>query len=78
MAEELGLGIDEEEFELAQAQSKEASKGGQKKGTKDAVKLDVHDIAALERNGAVPKTDDSAKFGMSFGVLYYRGNPDML
>ena len=63
MAEELGFTIDEEEFELAQAQSKEASKV-QKKGNKEIVKLDVHDIAALEKNPSVPKTDDSAKFGM--------------
>lgn len=61
MADELGLTIDEEEFELAQAQSKEASKAV-KKTNKDTVKLDVHDIAALEQNDGVPKTDDSAKF----------------
>jgi alanyl-tRNA synthetase len=63
MADELGLTVDEEEFELAQAQSKEASKAI-KKTNKDTVKLDVHDIAALENNDAVPKTDDSAKFRM--------------
>ncbi len=61
MADELGMAVDEAEFEEAQAQSKEASKA-QKKGTKDTVKLDVHDIAALEKNPRVPKTDDSAKF----------------
>lgn len=61
MADELGLTVDEEEFELAQAQSKEASKAV-KKTSKDTVKLDVHDIAALEKNPNVPKTDDSAKF----------------
>lgn len=71
MAEELGLGINEEEFDLAQAQSKEASKAGQKKGTKDIVKLDVHDIAILERNSAVAKTDDSAKFGMFSPFVVY-------
>ena len=64
MADELDLTIDEKEFEEAQAQSKEASKV-QKKGAKDMVKLDVHDIAALEKNPNVPKTDDSAKFGES-------------
>ena len=73
MAEELGLGINEEEFETAQAQSKEASKGGPKKDSKDAVKLDVHDIAALERNSAVPKTDDSAKFGASHCIAEPEG-----
>ncbi|KAI5118930.1 hypothetical protein M0805_003754 [Coniferiporia weirii] len=62
MAEELGLGINQEEFEAAQAKSKEASKAGVKKGEKDVIKLDVHDIAALEKNENVPKTDDSAKF----------------
>lgn len=61
MADELGFTFDETEFEEAQAQSKEASKV-QKKGNKDIVKLDVHDIAALEKNPAVSKTEDSAKF----------------
>lgn len=61
MADELNLTIDEEEFELAQAHSKEASKAV-KKANKDTVKLDVHDIAALEKNVSVPKTDDSAKY----------------
>ena len=66
MAEELGLGINNEEFEAAQAKSKEASKAGVKKGDKELVKLDVHDISALDKNDAVPKTDDSAKFCMLF------------
>ncbi|KAF4621160.1 hypothetical protein D9613_000618 [Agrocybe pediades] len=64
MAEELGLTINDEEFEAAQAHSKEASKASLKKGSSDLVKLDVHDIAALEKNDAVPKTDDSAKFSL--------------
>lgn len=63
MAEELKLNINEEEFEEAQAASREASKASQKKIGQDLVKLDVHDIAALEKNDNVPKTDDSAKFG---------------
>jgi alanyl-tRNA synthetase len=62
MAEELGLGVNEEEFEKAQASSREASKASSKKVTSDVVKLDVHDLAALEKNDDVPKTDDSAKF----------------
>ncbi|KAH9831216.1 tRNA synthetases class II (A)-domain-containing protein [Rhodofomes roseus] len=62
MAEELGLDINEEEFAAAQAHSKEASKAGQKKGEKDVVKLDVHDIANLEKTLNIPKTDDSAKY----------------
>ncbi|KAI0087926.1 tRNA synthetases class II (A)-domain-containing protein [Irpex rosettiformis] len=63
MADELGLTVDEAEFEKAQADSKEASKA-QKKSHKETVKLDVHDIAALEKNPDVPKTDDSAKFAL--------------
>lgn len=62
MAEEFGLGVNEKEFEEAQALSKEASKVSSKKRTLDVVKLDVHDLAALEKNDAVPKTDDSPKF----------------
>ncbi|KAI0793268.1 tRNA synthetases class II (A)-domain-containing protein [Abortiporus biennis] len=61
MADELNLKVNEEEFEAAQLASKEASKAT-KKDNKDSVKLDVHDIAALEKNSAVPKTDDSAKY----------------
>ncbi|KAF5325876.1 hypothetical protein D9611_000208 [Ephemerocybe angulata] len=64
MAEELGLGINEAEFEAAQAASKEASKGAVKKETADVVKLDVHDLALLEKDDSVPKTDDNAKFGI--------------
>lgn len=62
MAAELGLDINQEEFEAAKQKSLEASKGGVKKGDKDVVKLDVHDIAALDKNGFVAKTDDSFKF----------------
>ena len=62
MAEELGLRINNDEFERAQADSKAASQASSKKGQKDAVKLDVHDLASLEKNPDIPKTDDSAKF----------------
>jgi|SRR5882762_778551 len=68
MAEELGLGVNEEEFEQAQSSSKEASKASTKKETSDVIKLDVHDLAALEKNDAVPKTDDSPKFRKSQSV----------
>ena len=64
MAEELKLGVNDAEFEEAQAHSKEVSKAVVKKGGKEAVKLDVHDLAALERNENVTKTDDSFKFGI--------------
>lgn len=71
MAEELGLGVNDKEFEDAQAWSKEASKASLKKGSISSVKLDVHDIAALEKDDAVPKTDDSAKFRrLCFQTLY--------
>jgi alanyl-tRNA synthetase len=69
MAQELGLEVNEKEFEEAQAASKEASKASQKTAAKDIVKLDVHDIAALEKNDAVPKTNDSAKFRQSNELL---------
>ncbi|KAL0581861.1 Alanine--tRNA ligase [Marasmius crinis-equi] len=67
MAEELQLDINEQEFLDAQHASKEASKATLKKGEADIVKLDVHDIAVLEKNSEVPKTDDSAKY--SFGNI---------
>jgi len=67
MAEELNLTINDEEFEAAQAHSKEASKA-QKKDVKDVVKLDVHDLDKLEKNDAVPKTDDSAKYSLDGNV----------
>ncbi|GAA6018258.1 hypothetical protein JCM10207_002888 [Rhodosporidiobolus poonsookiae] len=63
MAEEAGLTFDQAEFERAQEASKEASKGAGKKGDGQQVRLDVHDIAALEADASVPKTDDSAKYG---------------
>ncbi|KDN38724.1 hypothetical protein RSAG8_09274, partial [Rhizoctonia solani AG-8 WAC10335] len=61
MAEELGLGVSDAEFEAAQAASKEASKGG-KKVVGDTIKLDVHDLGALEKREDVPKTDDGSKY----------------
>ena len=65
MAEEIGLSVDQTEFEKAQAASKEISKGGGKKTEGLQVKFDVHDIAALESNDTVPKTQDEFKFGQS-------------
>lgn len=63
MAEEAGLKINQEEFKAAQEASKEASKATAKKSDGEVVKLDVHDISALEKNPNVPKTDDEAKYG---------------
>jgi alanyl-tRNA synthetase len=62
MAEELGLVVNEKEFEEAQAQSKEASKASLKSGSSSTIKLDVHDLALLEKDDNIPKTDDSAKY----------------
>ncbi|WFD32010.1 alanine--tRNA ligase [Malassezia sp. CBS 17886] len=62
MAEEQGLSFDQEEFDRAQAESREASKGGAKQQDGHSVKLDVHDLAHLEADAAVPKTDDHFKF----------------
>ncbi|KAM0746309.1 hypothetical protein T439DRAFT_330022 [Meredithblackwellia eburnea MCA 4105] len=64
MAEEKGLTFDQAEFEKAQEASKEASKGAGKKGDGQTVRLDVHDIASLESNKDVPKTDDKYKFDL--------------
>lgn len=61
MCEERGLDIDENEVAEAQEKAREASKGAKKAGA-DLVKLDVHDINALETMPDVPKTDDSPKF----------------
>ncbi|KAK1084530.1 Alanine--tRNA ligase [Friedmanniomyces endolithicus] len=62
MAEERGLAIDDEEVAKAQEKAREASKGA-KKAAGDLLKLNVHDISALEKMAEVPKTDDSPKFG---------------
>ena len=62
MAEERGLSIDDNEFESARLQAKEASKG-EKKSAGDLIKLDVHDLGELEVMPQVTKTDDSAKYG---------------
>ncbi|PVI03680.1 hypothetical protein DM02DRAFT_520160 [Periconia macrospinosa] len=62
MAEERGLNINDEDVEEAQKKAREASKGEKKAGVA-LVKLDVHDLGALENMNEVPKTDDSTKYG---------------
>lgn len=62
MAEERGLNINDKEVEDAQERAREASKGD-KKATAALVKLDVHDLGALEMMNHVPKTDDEPKYG---------------
>ena len=61
MAEEADLKIDEEGFEKARLESKEASKGTNNKSGKTLLKLDVHALAKLNDEN-VPKTDDSFKY----------------
>ncbi|KAF2736641.1 alanyl-tRNA synthetase-like protein [Polyplosphaeria fusca] len=62
MAEERGLNINDQEVEVAQEKAREASKGD-KKAAGVVVKLDVHDLGALDAMDDVPKTDDSFKHG---------------
>lgn len=62
MAEERNLSIDDNEFETARLQAKEASKG-EKKAASDLLKFDVHDLGELEKMPGVTKTDDSFKYG---------------
>lgn len=69
MAEESGLKINQAEVSEAEAAAKEASKGGGKKNVQGTVKLDVHDIGALEKDTSVPKTDDAPKYCKS--CLYW-------
>lgn len=64
MAEERKLEINEEEFEKAKADAKDASKAPKKTGAVEVLKLDVHDLGKLELMKDVPKTDDRYKFGM--------------
>ena len=61
IAEEQGLNIYESEVSLAREKAREASKGD-KKNYSNPVKLDVHDIAALDKMHDVPRTDDAAKY----------------
>lgn len=64
MAEENGLEVDEEEFEKARIESREASKGGAGKKQATLLKLDVHQIAQLHSEG-VEVTDDEPKYTQS-------------
>lgn len=62
MAEEQGLSFDQVEFEKAQAESREASKGKGKQEEGRTVKLDVHDLGHLDEDASVPKTKDVFKY----------------
>lgn len=61
MAEEAGLQIDEESFEKAKLESKEASKGTKQHEGETVVKLDVHTLQELSQK-AIPVTDDTFKY----------------
>lgn len=64
MAEEAGLKIDEPGFERAKEESREASKGNGTKDGKTLVKLDVHSLSELDKNDAIPKTNDEFKYSI--------------
>lgn len=63
MAEEAGLKIDDEAFERAREESREASKASGAKGGESLIKLDVHALSELEQR-SVSKTDDLYKYGL--------------
>ncbi|CAH2351736.1 alanine--tRNA ligase, mitochondrial [[Candida] railenensis] len=64
MAEEAGLKIDEEGFEKAKEESREASKAKKTIGGEVLIKLDVHSLSELDKNEKITKTDDSFKYGL--------------
>ena len=68
MAEEADLEINEDEFEKAKADAKEASKAIKKSGVAELVKLDVHDLGKLDNMRQVSKTDDQYKYGTHIGA----------
>ncbi|KAF9189393.1 Alanine--tRNA ligase [Haplosporangium sp. Z 767] len=64
MAEENGITVDEDEFSRQQEAAKALSRAGKGSGAGagEVVAFDVHDIAAVDSKGTVPKTDDSFKY----------------
>ncbi|KAJ1551811.1 Alanine--tRNA ligase, partial [Cladochytrium tenue] len=62
MAEEIGFTVDENAFLEEQALAKEKSKGEKSSGKGDAVALDIHALAEVEKNTSIPKTDDNLKY----------------
>ncbi|KAF7560904.1 hypothetical protein G7046_g3230 [Stylonectria norvegica] len=72
MAEERNLDIDEAEVETARIKAREASKAV-KESVQTFSKLDVHQIAELEQQLHVSRTNDDAKFakGDSKGKVQY-------
>jgi alanyl-tRNA synthetase len=65
MAQESGMTIDEQGFDIAQVKAKEISKQRKEgKSGEDLLKLDIHARGLLEQDPFVPKTDDSPKFNL--------------
>ncbi|CAG8566504.1 3994_t:CDS:10 [Ambispora leptoticha] len=64
MAEENGLGVDEQEFLKEQEKAKVISRKARNVGVDDqnVVALDVHDIAKIEKLKTIPITDDNFKY----------------
>lgn len=62
MAEERNLEINDDEVEAAKIKAREASKAV-KESVQTFAKLNVHQIAELEQQLQVPRTNDDAKFG---------------
>ncbi|KAG0221416.1 Alanine--tRNA ligase [Mortierella sp. GBA43] len=64
MAEENGISVDEAEFSRQQEAAKALSRAGRGSGAGagEVVAFNVHDIAAVDAKGTVPKTDDSFKY----------------
>ena len=66
MAEENGLGVDEQEFLQEQKKAKDLSRNARASSGdgQEVVSLDMHDLAKIEKEKIVSITDDSFKFRM--------------
>jgi len=66
MAEENGLGVDEQEFIKEQEKAKALSRSARASGSngQEVVALDMHDLAKIEKEKIVSITDDSFKYRM--------------
>ena len=66
MAEENGLGVDDQEFLQEQKKAKELSRSARTSGGdgQEIVSLDMHDLAKIEKEKIVSITDDSFKYRM--------------
>jgi alanyl-tRNA synthetase len=62
MAAENGMSINEAEFEREQNESKERSKKTKSKGDGVEIKLDVHALGHIEKEGKILPTNDSFKY----------------